>query len=435
MATHIPVLEARVLDERQTASFKWLSRRLAVTANAAKLMLSDFVRSKPAADLCVLFHVQGERADGSMACLLVAQDRLEAGGQERGGLPPTPAIELPDCTLTLPKNFDAVLRLDMSINSQDTFEVLNASRAIRCPDITVVPKIRSTKPPSKPAAPSASSQLASAKSHSADSATIKSSLFAKTAPKPSGKRDAPAKVTGRSTFFDKFKADMPSDGPISSDQRDPSEPVSEMDSGEKPSAVVSSPIRPHSPMLPDPGKKARTSTVAKPAAAPVFAPSKKSLEQSQAISMLFDDDDTLAGPSKAKERTQKQPRKLKRDLSGMHEGNDDLAFGAAHGSEAKRVRKRRKVKRTKTVMEGKYMKTIDVSDWESYSEEEIPRPALRQTLHKSAHPTPHAADAQPSTTETDAADDADGDAKGKGGKGKKKLDNNQRTLFNFFGKK
>nr|KAJ3421259.1 hypothetical protein HK105_004092 [Polyrhizophydium stewartii] len=381
MATHIPVLEARVLDERQTASFKWLSRRLAVTANAAKLMLSDFVRSKPAADLCVLFHVQGERADGSMACLLVAQDRLE------------------DCTLTLPKNFDAVLRLDMSINSQDTFEVLN---------------------------------------------------------------DAPAKVTGRSTFFDKFKADMPSDGPISSDQRDPSEPVSEMDSGEKPSAVVSSPIRPHSPMLPDPGKKARTSTVAKPAAAPVFAPSKKSLEQSQAISMLFDDDDTLAGPSKAKERTQKQPRKLepipepeeadaadpmnvdaadmhhgaeKRDLSGMHEGNDDLAFGAAHGSEAKRVRKRRKVKRTKTVMEGKYMKTIDVSDWESYSEEEIPRPALRQTLHKSAHPTPHAADAQPSTTETDAADDADGDAKGKGGKGKKKLDNNQRTLFNFFGKK
>lgn len=36
----------------------------------------------------------------------------------------------------------------------------------------------------------------------------------------------------------------------------------------------------------------------------------------------------------------------------------------------KRIRKRRKIRRTVTYMEGKYMKTKDETDWESYSDDE-----------------------------------------------------------------
>ena len=43
---------------------------------------------------------------------------------------------------------------------------------------------------------------------------------------------------------------------------------------------------------------------------------------------------------------------------------------AAVGGPPQRIRKRRKVKVTKTHMEGKYLRTIDVDEWESYSEEE-----------------------------------------------------------------
>jgi rRNA-processing protein FCF1 len=71
------------------------------------------------------------------------------------------------------------------------------------------------------------------------------------------------------------------------------------------------------------------------------AKSKKSLEQQSEIKMLFD------------QVEEKKP--VVEELP----------------TETKRVRKKRKVIKSETVLQGKYMKTVDVEHWESYSDDEI----------------------------------------------------------------
>jgi DNA polymerase delta subunit 3 len=54
-------------------------------------------------------------------------------------------------------------------------------------------------------------------------------------------------------------------------------------------------------------------------------------------------------------------------------------------SQPKRVRKRRKVYKTVTYMDGKYMKTKDETDWESYSDNEAPPPKrVMKPMHTTA---------------------------------------------------
>ena len=79
-------------------------------------------------------------------------------------------------------------------------------------------------------------------------------------------------------------------------------------------------------------------------------------------------------------------------------------------TEIRRVRKKRKVVTSKTFMEGKYMTTRDVEEWESYSEDEVV-----PVVPKSTKPTQKAIKVDPSVK----------------GKGK----NQQRTILSFFQKK
>lgn len=93
---------------------------------------------------------------------------------------------------------------------------------------------------------------------------------------------------------------------------------------------------------------------------PVIVQSAKSQKQEKEITSLFDDEDE-PGINKIM---------LAVDDAVLNPGIDmevDI-----HAEPAKKIRKRRKIKKTVTYMDGKYMKTKDETDWESYSESDLP---------------------------------------------------------------
>jgi DNA polymerase delta subunit 3 len=76
--------------------------------------------------------------------------------------------------------------------------------------------------------------------------------------------------------------------------------------------------------------------------------SKQSAAQADQIKQMFEDEEE----------------------EGTTEKADPEADNTAPQTETRRVRKRRKIVRSKTFMDGKYMVTKDVEEWESYSEDE-----------------------------------------------------------------
>jgi chemotaxis protein histidine kinase CheA len=85
--------------------------------------------------------------------------------------------------------------------------------------------------------------------------------------------------------------------------------------------------------------------------------SNQSAEQAEMISKMFEDDEMLE--SVRKEKVMDAPQNI---LDNQKDKEPQM--------ETRRIRKKRKVKKTLTFMQGKYMTTKDVEEWESYSEDE-----------------------------------------------------------------
>ena len=104
---------------------------------------------------------------------------------------------------------------------------------------------------------------------------------------------------------------------------------------------------------------------------PVIVKSKKELEQEESIRSMFDNDEVVA-----KKPLEELPIDQPKEIESITQEQVPK----------KRIRKQRRVLKQQTVMEGKYMKTIDVECWESYSEDEqvkVLKPKKQKFVQKS----------------------------------------------------
>eukprot|EP00842_Homolaphlyctis_polyrhiza_P006911 jgi/Hompol1/809/HPOL_004513-RA len=333
------------------------------------------------------------------------------------------------------QSIDAAFRVDFSITTQDTFDSMRSGKQTT--------KAGSFFSQFKPGA------IPKSNSSPAISTTEPTLVRVDSAPASQPKQPEPEQ-------------------PIASDQKSKPvpQPAERVATAEQQSENVHKPSQPAKP------KPVHTAVVA-----PVTAKSK---EQSKQIAKLFEDDDDddemqNAAPvhvSKPSTADSSKPR-VARVLSDSEteaepetEPKDiitDAPMPAAPQSavsqqddtshvEPQRARKRRRVRKTKTVQDGKYIKTVDYSDWESYSEDDgatIPKHEPKTgTTHKSTtskqHPSRVAHDSHPIAQ---LSSDADHDieqpksaksASAAAGKASKKsggAPEKQKTLLSFFNKK
>jgi hypothetical protein len=119
---------------------------------------------------------------------------------------------------------------------------------------------------------------------------------------------------------------------------------------------------------------------------PITFSSVKSLDQAKQIESMFDDDDAVVIQcnfvfiqeiqieitNENEMHVDKSKNVCNVSVNCEKIENDDHIVTAP-----KKVRKRRKIHKTVNVMEGKYMKTMDVSEWESYSDDESAAPVRK----------------------------------------------------------
>ncbi|KAI8924517.1 DNA polymerase subunit Cdc27 [Entophlyctis helioformis] len=522
------VLESRVLDAKQIATLKWLSRGLAIDTNTAERLLSDFVQARPGGDVCALFQVHGEREDGSRVCKLVPAEQIEAAKAQLV----RSSVHVHSVHPARALSVEAAFRVDHNVLQHDTFDTMRKLRLIQSPDIKAVTtdQVRATSSMSG-IANAETKSAATRKSMSADPVLIQNAGDPKSA--PAGLTDVQARKAPvkSASFFSKYNskgaskgtaappvkpestavnpkpaedacpaADSDSDGEVIVKRRTLNQQAATLKPASMPASVASSTVASPSEQPEKASDRGPPTKAASAPAKPMSVQSAVSRQQSALLSRMFEDDDAddqeqeqLKKPAEVPAAAQQESNSSKADWSttgpaktAKHiqvlsdsDEDEDCSRGQAmdaaeqpepskpmvdescvtdadmqvdepqvHDAQPRRVRKRRRVKRSKTFMDGKYMKTVDVSDWESYSEDEtVHQPPAHRKMPlapKAAPPKPSGLDTASSSLETDGDHDTAGDASGmqpaaksSASKGKRKGGpaEGQKTLFSFFGKK
>ncbi|KAH9244831.1 hypothetical protein BSLG_006522 [Batrachochytrium salamandrivorans] len=427
---HLQILTARVLDDRKTASYKWLSRHLSVNVDTAKRMLYEFVRTKLPGEVNALYYVQGERIDGSIHCTAVSEARLE---EIQNTLVHWSTHVLSVQPGKVP-DIDALVRVDLLIARQDTIEITRLCGTIQNADIHSITANDSNKKNNRAiGAKVPSTSNFNTKSHSADSALLTPSASSRKPQVALQVSKSAGKIASTPTsFFASRGNSKGSDAPASNllnkatlpvkastvvQPKDSETATSNTTSGTSSDYVASGDVKSGPPSI--------LSHQPKPKLTPLEH--AKSKQQSQQISQMFDDDGDsetqLSDNSESLDKKRYKPddtqdnsqpttsspkridppkRKIHTvailsdseplDVSVQKSVDDDkesdskltshLPHMTSEGEmqadsedvkmdEKRRVRKHRKIRVTKRVMVGKYMKTVDVSEVESHSEDEL----------------------------------------------------------------
>ncbi|KAJ3215036.1 hypothetical protein HDU67_000925 [Dinochytrium kinnereticum] len=180
----------------------------------------------------------------------------------------------------------------------------------------------------------------------------------------------------------------------------------------------------------------------------------KALEHCEAhekLGQLFDaDDDMESGPMEDVEETidEPSPEMIIDDVNEVHSASPqnemlpattgryiDIIENDDVEKVVKRVRRRRKVTKKESRVVGKYLRTVDVEGWESYSEDEVI--VIRKKPFVKAAPT---SDEKPQSKDESqsmnaASSTAAEKSEKKGPKAAKSKAAGQKTLMSFFGKK
>ncbi|KAK5665726.1 DNA polymerase delta subunit 3 [Batrachochytrium dendrobatidis] len=464
---HLQVINAWVLDDRKTASYKWLSRQLSVHVNVAKQMLFEFVQTKSPGDVSVLYYVQGEHKDGSLSCMAVSDVQLKDVQAEFVrtsvhvlSVQPGPVPDI-----------DALSKADLALTKQDSINIIKLCGAIQNSDIhTIEIKTNKKTNETKKACPASSvTTLVNTKSHSANLETVKPFSAKKSleTSKSAGKQPSSAS----SFFLSRGKPKASScldDGSVTaiSSKKAPIDTNASLKLGSQKSTAKTAANT----------TKSSNSTVSRTRTqSPVRTLNTKSMQQSQQISNMFDNDDSCSQKSDNDEMQDCKQSMVNEDnplasaipsieasvcknltvailsdsdhdeslnnqiltdsIEKNSTSNKHSSFNQVEaGTEKKRrIRKTRKIRTTKRVMVGKYMKTVDVSDVESYSDEEIvvPRQSLT-VLAKSENPIKESmTDHADEKVETDKFASTKSKLKGKAASSM----TNQKSLLSFFGKK
>ncbi|OAJ42664.1 hypothetical protein BDEG_26090 [Batrachochytrium dendrobatidis JEL423] len=357
-----------------------LSRQLSVHVNVAKQMLFEFVQTKSPGDVSVLYYVQGEHKDGSLSCMAVSDVQLKDVQAEFVrtsvhvlSVQPGPVPDI-----------DALSKADLALTKQDSINIIKLCGAIQNSDIhTIEIKTNKKTNETKKACPASSvTTLVNTKSHSANLETVKPFAAKKSleTSKSAGKQPSSAS----SFFLSRGKPKASScldDGSVTaiSSKKAPIDTNASLKLGSQKSTAKTAANT----------TKSSNSTVSRTRTqSPVRTLNTKSMQQSQQISNMFDNDDSCSQKSDNDEMQDCKQSMVNEDnplasaipsieASVYHDeslnnqiltdsieknstSNKHSSFNQVEaGTEKKRrIRKTRKIRTTKRVMVGKYMSKL-----------------------------------------------------------------------------